>query len=121
VSDHLSGTASGINNALTRVSNVFANAIFGALAVLFFAGALQDKVSNLPLDPKQKHEIVASAAELGNAKVPESISGQDKTKIEKIYHEGFIYAYGNIMRLSAGLAFLGAAMAVIFIKNKKTS
>jgi predicted MFS family arabinose efflux permease len=34
VSDQLSGTASGVNNALTRISNVFANAIFGALAVL---------------------------------------------------------------------------------------
>ena len=41
VSDTHSGTASGINNAMTRISNVFANAIFGALAVLFFSSALK--------------------------------------------------------------------------------
>ena len=42
VDDRYSGTASGINNAISRISNVFANAVFGALAVLFFSGALQD-------------------------------------------------------------------------------
>src|ERR1700751_3832857 len=41
VNDRYSGTASGINNALTRIANVFANAIFGALAVLFFSTTLQ--------------------------------------------------------------------------------
>ena len=50
VNDHLSGTASGVNNALTRISNVFANAIFGAMAVLFFAGALQEQIKTIPLD-----------------------------------------------------------------------
>jgi len=118
VSDHLSGTASGVNNALTRVANVFANAIFGALAVLFFTSALQKKVDKMPLTSAQKQEIVARAADLGNAKVPNSIGKQQEAQIERIYHEGFISAYGSIMRISAGLAFLGAAMAVFFIKNK---
>ena len=117
VSDHLSGTASGINNALTRISGVFANAIFGALAVLFFSGALQDKVKDMPFDQKQKQEIVAQAANLGNAKVPKATGGGNKTTIEKAYHEGFIAAYANIMRLSAGLAFLGSLMTVFFIRD----
>ena len=118
VSDHFSGVASGVNNALTRIANVFANAIFGALAVLFFAGALQGEIKAVPLSTKDRQEVMAQAADLGNAKVPASISGDDKAKIEKAYHSGFIHAYGNIMRISAGLAFLGAAMSVAFVKNK---
>ncbi len=43
VSDHLSGTASGVNNAVTRIAGVFANAIFGALAVLFSPGQYSGK------------------------------------------------------------------------------
>jgi EmrB/QacA subfamily drug resistance transporter len=117
VSDHFSGTASGVNNALTRIANVFANAIFGALAVLFFSGALQTEIKNIPLNAKDKQAIVAQAAELGNAKVPASLNSTQKNTIEKAYHSGFIHAYKNIMEISAALGFLGALMAVVFIKD----
>ena len=117
VSDHFSGTASGINNALTRIANVFANAIFGAMAVLFFAGALQEQIKNLPLDAKMKQSVAAEAVNLGNAKVPATIAAKNKMVIEQFYHDSFIHAYANIMRISAGLGFLGALMAVAFVRN----
>ena len=118
VSDQFSGTASGVNNAVTRIANVFTNAIFGALAVLFFAGALQGQLKNINLNAKQKQEVLAQAANLGNAKPPQDVA--DGKIIEQAYHESFIKAYANIMRISAGLGFLGALMAVLFIRDKKT-
>jgi EmrB/QacA subfamily drug resistance transporter len=118
VSNHLSGTASGVNNALTRISNVFANAIFGALAVLLFAGALQGKIQSIPLNANVKQAVVSEAANLGNAKVPKDINPQYKKAISNSYRESFIHAYSGIMKISAGLAFLGALMTVIFIRNK---
>ena len=117
VNDQFSGTASGVNNAVTRIANVFTNAIFGALAVLFFAGALQWQIKNINLNAKQKQEVLAQAADLGNAKVPQGVA--DGKLIEQAYHDSFIKAYANIMRISAGLGFLGALMAVLFVKNKK--
>ena len=118
VNDHFSGTASGINNALTRIANVFANAIFGALAVLFFAGALEGEIKSIPLNTKEKQEVAAQAVNLGNAKVPVHVNANDNAKIEKAYHVSFIHAYANIMRISAGLGFLGALMSVAFVRNK---
>ncbi len=118
VSDHFSGTASGINNAMTRISGVFANAIFGALAILLFSGALQQQINPIPLNSQDKQAIMQQAANLGNAKVPPNIIAADKPIIEKAYHTGFIAAYAGIMRISAGLGFLGALMAVGFIWNK---
>lgn len=118
VSDHFSGTASGINNAMTRIANVFANAIFGALAVVFFSGALQGEIKNMPIDPSQKQEVMRQSANLGNAKMPKDIDAGNKKAIEKAYRAGFIVAYANIMRLSAGLGFLGALMSFLFIRNK---
>lgn len=117
VSDHFSGTASGINNAMTRISGVFANAIFGALAVLFFSGALQHEIKTISINPKDKQEIIQQASNLGNAKPPTSITGTNKQIIEKAYHTSFIKAYANIMRISAALGFFGALMALIFIRN----
>jgi len=118
VSDQFSGTASGVNNAVTRIANVFTNAIFGALAVLFFAGDLQGQIKSIKLNTKQKQEVLAQAADLGNAKPPQGVA--DGKIIEQAYHESFIKAYADIMRISAGLGFLGALMAVLFVRDKKT-
>ena len=117
VSDHFSGTASGVNNAMSRISGVFANAIFGALAVLFFAGALQGEIKAIPLNSQQKQAVTQEVVNLGNAHVPANIAVKDKAQIEKAYHTSFINAYSKIMRVSAGLGFLGALMSVAFIRN----
>ena len=60
VSDHLSGTASGVNNAVSRIAGVFTNAIFGTLAVLFFSSALQQHIKPVALNPQQ-HQAVLKA------------------------------------------------------------
>lgn len=117
VSDRFSGTASGINNAMTRISGVFANAIFGALAVWFFAGTLQQQLHHLQLNPQQQQEVIAQAADLGNAKVPAGVARSIQPQVETLYHQGFIHAYTSITRLSSGLAFLSALVAMAFIRS----
>ncbi len=117
VSDHFSGTASGVNNAVSRIAGVFTNAVFGTLAVLFFSGALQHEVSPLQISPKQKTVVMAQAVDLGNAQVPQQIDVKNKAAVEKAYHNSFIAAYTTIMQIAAALGFAGALMAVIFIKN----
>ena len=118
VSDHFSGTASGVNNAMTRISGVFANAVFGALAVLFFTSTLTKQIEQISLNPQQKEQVSKQAADLGDAKVPSGIPSDQKKVIGHAYNDSFINAYAGIMRISAGLGFLGALMAVVFIRRK---
>jgi hypothetical protein len=61
---------------------------------------------------------VAQAVNLGNAKVPAIVGNKNKTQVEQIFKEGFISAYVKVMRICATLAFLGALMAFLFIKNE---
>ena len=117
VSDHFSGTASGVNNALTRIANVFANAVIGALAVLFFSGALQQDIKSIHLNPQQKQLVLKQAVNLGDAKAPDGLSAKDAATVKQSYRIAFISAYGKIMKISAGLGFLGALMALLFIKD----
>ena len=117
VSEHFSGVASGVNNAITRVANVFANAILGALAVVFFSGALQTELKNVQLSGNTKQEVLHQSSNLGNAKPPKNIPRSEKQTIKKAYKQSFISAYGNVMRISALLAFTGALMALFFIRN----
>ena len=115
VPDHSSGIASGINNAITRIANVFANAIFGVLAVVFFSSALQTQISEINLNSKEKQMVIAQAVNLGNAKAPASIN--NKAGVQKAYQSSFIHVYQNVMRISACLAFAGALITVFFIKD----
>ncbi|MCR8560086.1 MFS transporter [Mucilaginibacter sp. BJC16-A38] len=117
VDDHFSGTASGVNNAVSRIAGVFANAIFGALVVLFFAGALRQQLNGIKLDPKQREVVTQQASKLGDAKVPAGVNVNSKQVIAKAYHESFISAYRKIMLISGGLGFLGALMGMVFIKG----
>ncbi len=117
VADHFSGTASGINNAISRIANVFANAIIGAMAILSFTGFLNNSVKKFSLKPEVKTQIVAEAANLGDAKVPATLGGQNKERVKLAYRDGFINAYVNVMRICALLAGVSALMAFFFIRN----
>jgi EmrB/QacA subfamily drug resistance transporter len=121
VQQQYSGTASGVNNALTRISNVLANAIFGALAVLFFSLALEARLDGTPLSATDRQAVMAQVVNLGNATVPQEVSPADKKKIEQYYHEGFLESYHTIMLVSASLCFTGALMSLLFIRNKAVS
>ena len=117
VSNHFSGTASGVNNAVSRIAGVFTNAVFGALAVLFFAGALQSQLKPLLLNKATQQEVMAQAVNLGDAHVPAGAGEQDGKQLKIIYKTAFIAAYSIILKIAALLAFAGALMAFIFIRN----
>ncbi|WP_260607617.1 hypothetical protein [Chitinophaga polysaccharea] len=72
----------------------------------------------LPLNGPQREAVVAQTVDLGNASIPVGIDGAHHNMIRKVYKDGFITAYGRIMQLSAGLAFLGGLMGFLFIRKR---
>jgi EmrB/QacA subfamily drug resistance transporter len=117
--NHYSGTASGINNAISRISNVFTNAIVGALAILFFTGYLTSEVNHLSLNENVKTSVIQQAANLGDAKVPADVLEKNKKEVAYLYKEGFIQTYTKVMQISAGMAFTASLIAFLFISDKE--
>jgi len=127
VGRQFSGVASGVNNALSRVAGVFANAVFGALAVVLFAGLVRQRVDRMALDGRMKTEIVAQADKLGDARAPAELTdrggmgregdgGGMAAQVQEMYREEFVRVCASILRVCAGLALAGAVMAVLFVK-----
>ncbi|WP_118975293.1 MFS transporter [Taibaiella koreensis] len=117
VSDAYSGVASGVNNALTRISNVFANAVFGAMAVLLFNHAL---ARQLPPDAFSKAErvaILAQAANLGDARAPAILSVQQQAIVRQYYHQSFIAVYSRILLISALVCYAGVLCVILLIRK----
>ena len=119
VRKELSGIASGINNAITRIANVFAYAIFGALAVLFFSTQLLKEIKPIPLSVTETKQVIKEAENLGNAAVPRAITGMKATSVKEAYRTSFIESYQLILRLSAVLALAAALMAFLMVKHGK--
>ncbi|MDQ2862516.1 MAG: MFS transporter [Bacteroidota bacterium] len=119
VASQHSGTASGINNAISRVANVFANVILGALAILFFTGYLTRGISEASLPQTIQQKIISQSSDLGDAKVPPLVKTENVEKVKQLYKEGFINAYVKIMRICAVLALVASFTAFVFIKNEK--
>ena len=117
--EHYSGTASGINNAVSRISNVFTNATVGALAILFFTGYLSSEVTHISLEENVKTRIIQQAGNLGDAKVPSDVPYEYKKEVAHLYKEGFIKTYTQVMQISSAMAFVGALMAFVFIRAAK--
>ncbi len=111
VADRNAGTASGVNNALTRTASVFANAVVGALAIVFFTQDLERSTADLTLAPEVKQALMAQAINLGDAQVPEAVGDENQAAVADAYQEAFVTAFRRIMYISAGLAFLSAAAA----------
>ncbi|NSL85951.1 MFS transporter [Chitinophaga sp. Mgbs1] len=117
VSNHLSGTASGVNNAVTRIAGVFAVAIYGALAVLFFSGSVQHNIGNLHLPASTTQAVLAQTVNLGDAAPPAGLTTEQHDAVAGIYREGFVAAYRKIMALSGALGLLAGGMGFLFIRS----
>ena len=118
VDDQQAGTASGINNAMTRTASVFANAIVGALAIVLFSQILTQRTAEMDLSPPAKQAVMAQATDLGNAHVPEMVAAARQTEVQQAYDQSFVGAFSRIMWISAVLALISSLAAFFLIDNK---
>ena len=125
VGREFSGVASGINNALSRVAGVFANAMLGALAVVLFTGMVRQRVAGMAregmaLGGSMREAVVSQAVKLGDAKAPAGLGDEAEIRqLQHMYQEEFIGVCEKMLRISEGLAFAGGAMGMLFVGGRR--
>ena len=111
------GTASGVNNALSRVAGVLAIAVFGALMAAVFEPRLRAALATLPADLadavwQQRGRLAAIEVAPGSA-----AAGQVRVAVQ----EAFVAGYRWIMVVSAVLAAASGAVAAAWIRASSTT
>ncbi|MEL6560845.1 MAG: MFS transporter, partial [Bacteroidota bacterium] len=119
VADEKSGTASGINNSVTRIAGTFVNAFVGALAVYLFVGFVSEGTTVLELTDLVTEEIMMEATNLGEAKSNVSYPEQLRTQVDQLFDISFVKTYGIVGYISASLAFVSSLIAFFTIKNNQ--
>lgn len=112
------GTASGINNAVSRTAGVLAIAIVGAAALLIFAAELEARTAAIDLSNQARSALQAEAGRLGEASVPAQVPPQDASVVKTAIKLAFVDAFRTVMFICAGLAWLSAIMAALLVERQ---
>jgi MFS family permease len=119
VSEQRAGTASGINNAISRVAGVLSIAIMGSIVLMTFESQLRSNLSALRLQPETQAQIVGEAENLAAAQVPEDIPAAQQTMAQEAISSAFITAFRLQALIAAVLAGGSSVLAWIMLDPEK--
>lgn len=115
-----SGTASGINNAVSRTAGVLALAVVGALAIVMFRAALDGRLAEIPGLPEDAYTVLMDeeARELAAAMPPESLDEAVAAEVNAAIDDTFIETFRLVAMTGAVMAWLSAVMTFFLIRNE---
>ena len=106
-----SGTASGINNAVSRVAGVLAIAILGGAMVQAFGHELEKSLETLKLSPTVTSDLQSNRNKLAGIEVPKNLDTGAAGAVEAGIVHSFVFAFRLMMAICACLAIASAAVA----------
>lgn len=121
VGPELAGTASGINNAVSRAAGLLAIAIFGVVLAWAFNASLVRELRGVGAAPEAISTIMTQRHKLAGAEVPEGLSEEVKAQLKRAIGHSFVTGFRWVMLLSAVLAVLSAISAWFLISGQQKS
>jgi len=111
------GTASGINNTISRTAGVLAIAIMGAFALLTFENSLTNRISDLQLSEETRVLLEDEIPKMAEAKAPSTATPSQQRSISKSIDLSFVDSFRQSSFIATILAGLSCLMAFLFIKR----
>ena len=118
VEDRLVGTASGVNNAISRAAGLLAVAILGVLALTTFNTSLDQRLAPLDIPPNIQAQIDQERIKLAEAEVPENLSESTRITIQGAIAESFVVSFRWIAVISAFMALASAGVGFWMIHDE---
>jgi len=118
VENHFSGTASGINNAVSRAAGVLAIAVIGMVALTSFKNSIVKVNESVHLTSNQISLLKEESTKLGEASVPNSFPKEKKEIVKMNIKKAFINTFSLVMFISAALACLGSLVSFFMIEKR---
>jgi len=115
VSEERAGTASGVNNAVSRLAGLLSIAYLGLLMLASFNHHFSSRLSGIRLESGVRQELDDQRAKLGAIEIPQALDAQLKADIQRAIEDSFMAGFRLVMFLSSGLAALSSISATLLI------
>ena len=115
-----SGVASGFNNAATRVAQMLAVAVFGAVMLAAFRDGLDQRVvqSGL-LPPAALDQLLRNSRSLGATQPPAGLSPALTTAVDQVIRLSFVDGFRAIMLWSAAISVVSALLLAALVRGAR--
>jgi EmrB/QacA subfamily drug resistance transporter len=119
VDERHTGTASGINNAASRIAGLLAVAVLGALAFGLFEPALAERLADLHLPEGSRAAILERSGALTSLELPAYLDHETAAAARAAINQSFIESFRAVMLTAAAAAALSAVFAAVMIERPK--
>jgi predicted MFS family arabinose efflux permease len=111
------GTASGINNAVSRVAGVLAVAGLGAVMLAAFSSHLNGRLDAMDLPSGVRAELQSNEIKMAALAPPDSVAPQTASEIQESIRGSFVFGFRLTMWICSALALLSVATSWRMIPN----
>lgn len=111
VSEDQAGTASGINNAVSRTAGLLAIAVFGVVMLYAFSYELNQQLNQANFDEQLKSSILEQRVKLAGLEAPSGSDPSVQQSVKQIVAESFVFGFRLVMLTYAALALASALSA----------
>ena len=111
------GTASGVNNAVSRAAGLLAVAVFGTMMAALFEPRLRQAMAAAGLPEELARAVWDQRDKLAAIRAPAGTAAELAGAVHAAVGEAFVEGYRWIMGASAVLAVVGAAVAAVWVRD----
>ena len=115
------GTASGVNNAVSRTAGLIAIAVFGIIVLAVFSSSLASHLTAVSVPAGIHQSIIEQQDKLVGIEIPAGVSAATHTAVQRAIAESFITSFRVIMLLSSALAVCSSLSSLLLIEGKPPS
>src|SRR5471032_406174 len=106
-----SGTASGVNNAVSRAAALIAIAVLGIALAAMFTRSFDPVIAQSHVSEKTRTIVQTGRAQLIAGTLPPGIAAADKPVVQRALRESYLGGFRTIMLISAGVCWFSALLA----------
>jgi EmrB/QacA subfamily drug resistance transporter len=118
VEESHAGTASGINNAVSRTAGLIAVAAFGVVLVTAFEQRFLADIRSMDLPSVETEQLIEQGDKLAEIRVPDTVPGDQALLVEASIKRSFVSGFRIITMIAAALGVLSSIVAWVLIPGK---
>jgi MFS family permease len=118
VTGELTGAASGMNNAVSRVSGLFATALVGSILAAVFSARLEALLSASDLSREIVSQLLAQSEQLLAMSIPEELSVGEAESVRRILERAYVDGYRAAVGVIGGASAAAGLVAGIWFPRR---